>query len=107
MDTASIARGQSIFLANCASCHGASGRGDGPAAASLDPPPADLTSGEHHGHAYEDLFHWIENGIPGSAMPAFGDKLSDEQIGDVVNYIRVAFEGAPAPTGTPVAKEGR
>jgi mono/diheme cytochrome c family protein len=37
------ARGEVLFSRYCASCHGVSGRGDGPVAASLQPPPADLT----------------------------------------------------------------
>ena len=36
--------GQILFLRHCASCHGPEGRGDGPLAASLKRPPADLTS---------------------------------------------------------------
>jgi len=35
--------GQSLFMENCASCHGVTGRGDGPAATGLGTPPADLT----------------------------------------------------------------
>lgn len=36
--------GRNAFLESCASCHGVGGRGDGPAAAGLSPPPADLTT---------------------------------------------------------------
>jgi len=36
--------GKQMFEAYCASCHGASGRGDGPAASALNPPPSDLTA---------------------------------------------------------------
>jgi mono/diheme cytochrome c family protein len=39
-----IASGAELYASYCASCHGASARGDGPAAASLDPPPSDLTT---------------------------------------------------------------
>jgi mono/diheme cytochrome c family protein len=37
-----VAGGAELFVENCAACHGATGAGDGPAAASLDPRPADL-----------------------------------------------------------------
>jgi mono/diheme cytochrome c family protein len=43
-DAASLARGKDIFEANCASCHGVSGKGDGPAAQALNPKPADLAT---------------------------------------------------------------
>jgi mono/diheme cytochrome c family protein len=36
-------QGRDLFLRYCASCHGVGGKGDGPAAAALQPPPADLT----------------------------------------------------------------
>src|SRR5688572_5349460 len=41
--TPSLARGAEVFQANCASCHGALGKGDGPAAAGLDPRPTNLS----------------------------------------------------------------
>lgn len=40
---AEAGRGKALFLAHCASCHGATGRGDGAAGTGLTPPPADLT----------------------------------------------------------------
>lgn len=41
-DSAAIARGQDLYMQYCQTCHGAQGRGDGPGAAGLTPPPADL-----------------------------------------------------------------
>src|SRR5918995_1430981 len=62
LDPAAVVRGEALFAQNCALCHGAGGRGDGPSAASLTRPPAD--------------------------MPAFGQELQDGQIRDVIVYIR-------------------
>jgi copper transport protein len=88
----SLETGQRLYGANCQSCHGVAGRGDGPQAAGLDPPPADLVT---HVPLHPDgaLFGYIQNGIPGTAMPALGDKLTNEEIWHIVNYIRT-FEKA-------------
>ncbi|MGH2531204.1 MAG: copper resistance protein CopC [Thermomicrobiales bacterium] len=88
VDEAAIVRGEEIYLANCATCHGAAGQGDGPAAAGLNPPPADLTSPLHRAHRPEDLALWVTNGLPGTAMPGFGETLSESEINDVVAYIQ-------------------
>src|SRR5579884_2445350 len=45
--SANLAEGKTLFNANCAPCHGASGAGDGPAAASLNPKPADFKTPIH------------------------------------------------------------
>ncbi len=69
--------GRDVFLRYCVSCHGVSGTGDGPAAAALQPPPADLTRlGERYGeqHPLRNLIAAIDGRRPvrahgGSAMP--------------------------------------
>ncbi len=87
-DVPSLARGQQVYAANCVACHGSSGRGDGPASAGLQPPPSDLQVHMAAGHSDGQLFDWITNGIPGSAMPVFRYRLTEAQRWDVVNYIR-------------------
>jgi mono/diheme cytochrome c family protein len=83
--------GQQIYAANCASCHGDTGKGDGPAAASLDPKPAHLDATvKETTPAY---LHWViaEGGAAAglsSAMPAFKGALSDEDIWRVVTHIQ-------------------
>ena len=83
----SLAVGGEVYSSICASCHGQSGRGDGPAAAGLDPPPADLIV---HVPLHSDraLFGFIRDGIEGTAMVGLGDRYTDEQIWHVVNYIK-------------------
>jgi copper transport protein len=87
----SLDTGQRVYAQNCQSCHGVAGRGDGPQAARLNPPPADLAI---HVPLHSDgaLFGFIENGIPGTAMPPLGGKLTDEEIWHVINYIRTFEE---------------
>jgi copper transport protein len=85
----SIQAGQALYESNCLPCHGPTGKGDGPAGLALRPPPADLTIHTKPGvHPDGQLFEWISNGYPGSAMPAFASRLSEEQRWQLVNYIR-------------------
>lgn len=89
----SFARGHSLFLANCASCHGADGLGDGPAAATLLGEPGDLAAGVR---AVSDgaLFYRIANGSLGSGMPGFAVTLTPADRWDLVNYLRSAWPAA-------------
>ncbi len=87
----SVEAGQEVYTENCQSCHGASGLGDGSAGAGLQPPPADLV---YHVplHGDADLFTTITEGKEGTAMPAFGDQLSEEEIWHLTNYLRTLAE---------------
>ena len=67
-----VAKGQTLFQAQCSTCHGMEGKGNGPAAAALKPPPRDFTSGYWKlGGTPAQVFHTISNGSPGTAMPPF------------------------------------
>jgi cbb3-type cytochrome oxidase cytochrome c subunit/cytochrome c553 len=67
---AALAHGRTLYLRNCASCHGARGEGDGPGAQSLHPPPANLAA---HQYTTERVGRILWNGSPGTAMPAWRD----------------------------------
>jgi mono/diheme cytochrome c family protein len=85
----SIAAGQALYGAHCVVCHGAGGKGDGPIGLTLIPRPADLTIHAVPGvHTDEQLFEWISDGFPGSAMPAWRKNLSDTDRWNLVNFIR-------------------
>lgn len=90
--------GQRLYMTNCAVCHGASGQGNGPAAAHLTSnlsywatttgapysAPANLFA--LRGQRTPDTwFTIVNNGI--NVMPAFGNQLSEEDIWDVVSYL--------------------
>lgn len=94
----SIADGAAVFRQNCAICHGLDARGDGPMAASLNPRPSDLVLHVPL-HPDADLENWIANGFPGSAMPAFKAKLTDQQRWDVLNYLKTIASSAANPGG--------
>jgi mono/diheme cytochrome c family protein len=91
-DAASLARGQEIYQESCASCHGISGRGDGPAGVMLRPRPADFRVHMAAGHTDQELFEWVTNGVQGAAMPPFKDGLTEEGRWHVINYIRTFAE---------------
>jgi mono/diheme cytochrome c family protein len=85
LNAAAIEEGRRLFTENCISCHGASGRGDGPAAASLKPRPADLAIMAGH-HPDGDLAWKIAIGR--GAMPPWKGTLSERQIWMLVAYIK-------------------
>lgn len=79
--------GAQIFRTNCETCHGPQGDGDGPAGASLDPRPQDLS--ELQKIAGDDYLFWrIHDGKPGTSMVAWRGILTEEQIWQVVSFIR-------------------
>jgi copper transport protein len=84
---ASVEAGQRLYAQRCASCHGLSGRGNGPLAAGLRPPPADLVVHVPL-HADHDLFRIIHAGIAGTAMAPFGEQMTAEEIWHTINYLK-------------------
>ncbi len=82
----SVRTGQRLYQQHCQVCHGPEGRGDGPAAATLRPRPADLRRTARFPDSL--LFLRITEGLPGTAMPAFRDTLTEEERWHVVNYLR-------------------
>ena len=93
-DAQEVHPGRSIYLEFCATCHGEDLRG-GNGSNLIDHEWA-------FGDEREEIIQNIATGIPDRGMPAFGDALSDEQIGSVVDYIEQVAAGAdpfitPAP----------
>jgi mono/diheme cytochrome c family protein len=78
------ALGQKLYLANCMTCHGQSGRGDGPGAAALEKKPADLTK-KVRTQTDGELFWKISEGK--SPMVSW-KSLSETQRWELVNYIK-------------------
>ena len=88
--SASIAGGRELYQESCTVCHGVDGQGDGPQAAGLEPPPASLWIHVPL-HTDRELYGYIRRGFPGTAMPAFEDGLTSEEMWHLVNYLRHEF----------------
>ncbi len=87
-----IAKGKDLFSANCSSCHGSDGKGDGPASAGLNPPPRNYTSNEgwKNGRTTSDIYKTLQEGIPGSAMASYS-YMNPEDLFALASYIRAEF----------------
>jgi mono/diheme cytochrome c family protein len=86
-------KGKDIFATNCSACHGAGGKGDGVAAAALNPKPRDLTDKAYMATLKDKYLREIiaKGGAAvgkSPIMPAFGANLKEEEIGEVVAFIR-------------------
>jgi high-affinity iron transporter len=94
----SVARGAQIYQANCASCHGASGKGDGPAARALEPQPTNLTDASTlKDQSPLDYYRRITIGVVGTAMPSFELRLPAEDRWAAALY--ASLLRLPPPSG--------
>jgi len=89
----SIARGAPLYAENCAVCHGATGRGDGPLAGKLPIRPADLTEPHLFAHKIGEIFWWVSYGRDNGVMPGFTDKLNPDQRWDLINFLLARAAG--------------
>lgn len=93
-----MAKGKASYATNCAMCHGDAGKGDGAAAAALNPKPRDFTSGVwKFGGAPTRVFKTLTVGSPGTSMAPYGH-LSVEERYALVHYIRSFHDKNPADT---------
>ena len=90
-----VAKGKQLFSVQCVVCHGANGKGDGPAAATLNPHPRDFTSGYwRYGGQPTHVFKTISEGSPGTAMAGFSSLSADERW-TLVHFVRSFSPKAP------------
>jgi len=82
------ARGQVLYDEHCAGCHGLTGKGDGPNAARLTVPPANFHTARSRAKTDFELLTSISYGIAFSPMHAWRGKVTDEELLELVRYIR-------------------
>jgi len=89
---ADLSKGKSIYMELCMACHGLDGRGA--RSVKLNPPPADLTSAGVQEKLDAGLFKSIHDGRKNTAMGTWKYALSDDEIRDVIMYVRTLGGGA-------------
>lgn len=85
-DAASISRGKELYQMGCVACHGSLGRGDGPAASTLERHPGVLSDPKLWRQTDGAVFWKLNEGR--SPMPSFKEAFADKQLWDIVNYVR-------------------
>ena len=86
-----LANGKKVYADKCLKCHGATGKGDGPKADTLEKKPADYTDKKKMGQFTDaQLKQVVVDGK--QPMPAYKGKVSDRDLEDVLAYVR-AFAG--------------
>ena len=81
-------RGAALFQQNCAFCHGADGTGRNWIGSFLEPHARDLTAEAIITQATERLEQVVRNGLAGTSMPAWKHVLNEQQISDVISYLK-------------------
>ncbi len=92
--------GKKVYFKRCVWCHGVEGGGDGPSADRLFTRPRNFIQGTFKIRVTdsgelpmeEDLIKTVKNGLPGSAMPAWGEFLSNNEIVSVVNFVKTLVQ---------------
>ena len=84
-------RGEALFQANCAFCHGATGTGKNWIGQFMEPKARDLTAYTRAQMPVERLRQVIREGLPGTSMPAWQHVFTPSQVDEVEAYVRRAF----------------
>ena len=95
-----VARGRDLFTANCVTCHGNQGYGDGPAATTMNPRPRNFTSPNDwkNGPDLPAIYKTLSNGVPGSSMASF-DYFSRKDRMALAHYVQ-SLGAFPHGTGS-------
>ena len=98
-ETASVDRGKVLYKEYCSQCHGATGKGDGPAASGLSPKPAIHANMAFDKLPMEYLYNVIYHGGrsvgKSTNMPYWGLTIGQQGVADVIAYLKATFKGVP------------
>ncbi|MFQ5481616.1 MAG: c-type cytochrome [Nitrospinaceae bacterium] len=91
-----LEKGKKVYFKRCVWCHGVEGGGDGPSADRLFTRPRNFINGTFKIRwtdsgelpRDQDLVRTVKNGLPGSAMPAWGEFLAEDEILSVVQFVK-------------------
>ena len=107
---ANVGRGNVIYKEYCSQCHGATGKGDGPAASSLVPKPAIHANIPFEKLPMEYLYNVINHGGPAvgksANMPYWNLTIGQQGVADVIAYLKVTFKGAAESAAAPSGGQG-
>jgi mono/diheme cytochrome c family protein len=94
-----IVRGKELFLANCASCHGTEGRGDGSGGGMLNPKPRNFhdLNGWTFGSRITQIYKTLENGVPKTGMASYNFLPPADRFA-LIHFIRSLATGQPNDT---------
>jgi CRP-like cAMP-binding protein/plastocyanin/mono/diheme cytochrome c family protein len=99
-----------LYTGRCSTCHGPDGKGDTSIGSHIYPRAADLTSDVTQGRTDGAIFWIVANGSPHTGMPGWTGTLSDDEMWQVVSYMRLLPKGldvianmVPTPLPTPTA----
>jgi len=100
--------GRTLYMAQCASCHGALGDGNGPLGRTLEPKPIAFTDGERaRSRSLMALYQVVTQGVEGTSMPSFAQMSEAERwalafyVGTLSYDVKAAERGAAAFAGEP------
>jgi mono/diheme cytochrome c family protein len=93
-----VKAGGHLYAENCMVCHGAPGADRTNIAQGLNPQPPNLFRANRKPHM-EEMFRFIKYGVKMTAMPGFGETLSDDQVWQIAGFLRTA-PGMTAPDYT-------
>ncbi len=91
-------KGRPLYEKYCLLCHGPEGRGDGPVGLHANPPAANFHTPESKNRPDAALLRTIQIGHTETAMAAWGNALSEDQLKDIIAYIRKLSPPTTGPT---------
>jgi len=96
-----LANARRIYTARCVACHGTDGKGATTIGSHTYPRAADLSAARTQGKSDGALFWFVEMGIPHTGMPGWKATLSEQDIWQLVTYMREMPKGVPAEVDAP------